>query len=76
MFKDLADFAVKYALKLGADYSEARLEETASNSFILKNGIAEASGFGKINGLGMRIIKNKTLGFASTNHLDKDYKLY
>ncbi|MBU3941919.1 MAG: TldD/PmbA family protein [Nanoarchaeota archaeon] len=72
MFKDLADFAVKYALKLGADYSEARLEETASNSFILKNGIAEASGFGKINGLGMRIIKNKTLGFASTNHLDKE----
>ena len=72
MFKDLADFAVKYALKKGADYSEARLEETTSNSFILKNGIAEASGFSKINGLGMRIIKNKTLGFTSTNHLDKE----
>ena len=72
MFKDLADFAVKYALKLGADYSEARLESTTSNSFILKNGIAEASGFDKINGLGMRIIKNKTLGFTSTNHLDKE----
>ncbi|MBU4493316.1 MAG: TldD/PmbA family protein, partial [Nanoarchaeota archaeon] len=72
MFKELADFAVKYALKLGADYSEVRLESTTSNSFILKNGIAEASGFGKINGLGMRIIKNKTLGFASTNHMDKE----
>lgn len=72
MFKDLADFAVKYALKKGADYSEARLEETTSNSFILKNGIAEASSFSKINGLGMRIIKNKTLGFTSTNHLDKE----
>ena len=72
MFKDLADFAVKYALKKGADYSEARLEETTSNSFILKNGIAEASGFDKINGLGMRIIKDKTLGFTSTNHMDKE----
>jgi len=72
MFKDLADFAVKYALKKGADYSEARLEATTSNSFILKNGIAEASGFDKINGLGMRIIKNKTLGFTSTNDMDKE----
>jgi len=38
----------------------------------MKNGIAEASGFGKINGLGMRIIKNKTLGFTSTNYLNKE----
>jgi len=35
MFKDLADFAVKYTLKKGADYSEARLDSTTSNSFIL-----------------------------------------
>ncbi len=72
MKEEIADFAVDYALKKGASYSEARLEETSANSFALKNGIAEASGFYRVNGIGLRIIYNKAMGFASTNDVKKE----
>ncbi|OGM02903.1 hypothetical protein A3K72_03615 [Candidatus Woesearchaeota archaeon RBG_13_36_6] len=71
MQKDLAEFAVKYASKLGASYAEARLEQTKTNGFMLKNGIPEMAGFERISGIGLRIIVNKGLGFASTNKLEK-----
>ncbi|MFH1399706.1 MAG: TldD/PmbA family protein [Candidatus Woesearchaeota archaeon] len=69
---DLADFSVEYAQKLGASYAEARLEQTQSNAFVLKNSNLELSGFDSIQGLGIRIIVNKALGFVSTNTLQKD----
>lgn len=72
MKKDLADFAVEYASKLGATYAEARLEQSQTNGFLLKNGIPEMSGFGRISGLGLRIIVNHGLGFASTNTLERE----
>ncbi|MBS1267069.1 MAG: Zinc metalloprotease TldD [Candidatus Woesearchaeota archaeon] len=71
MEKDLADFAVNYAQKLGASYAEARLESSKSNSFLLKNGNLDSSGFSDISGLGIRLICNKGLGFVSTNKLEK-----
>ncbi len=71
MQKDLADFAVSYAQRLGASYAEARLESSKSNSFLLKNGNLESSGFSDINGLGIRLICKKGLGFVSTNNLEK-----
>ena len=71
MQTDLADYAIEYAQKRGASYAEARLEKTSTNSFMLKNGIPEISGFDNIYGLGIRMIVNKGLCFASTNKLDK-----
>jgi TldD protein len=70
--KDLADFAIKYAQKLGASYAEARVDNKVSNGFMLKNGVPEISGFDAISGIGMRFIVNKGLGFVSTNNLDKE----
>ncbi len=71
MQKDLAEFAVRYASKLGASYAEVRLEQSKTNGFMLKNGIPEMAGFERISGIGLRIIVNKGLGFASTNKLEK-----
>lgn len=71
MKKDLAEFAVEYASKLGASYAEARLEHSQTNGFLLKNGVPEMSGFARISGLGLRIIVNNGLGFASTNTVEK-----
>jgi TldD protein len=71
MDKDLADFSIKYAQKLGASYAEARLDNINSNMVVLKNGIPEIAGFENIAGIGIRFIVNKSLGFISTNSLDK-----
>ena len=72
MYEDLAEFAVKFASKNGASYVEARLEETNSNAFVLKNGGLEISGFEDSFGIGVRLINKNTLGFASTNIATKD----
>lgn len=75
MNKDIADFAVDYALKLGASYAEARLEYTEDNGFVLKNGTIDLSAFERNKGIGIRTIKDGVLGFVSTDRLDnKDIK--
>lgn len=72
----LADAAIKQALELGAQYAEARLENTAGNSFLFKNGVLEGSEFGENTGLGVRLLINNTIGFASTNILTADSVKY
>jgi len=69
---DLANFAIKYLEKKGASYSEARLENEESNSFMIKNGNLEASSFGTTNGLGIRFLIKNSLGFVTINDLEKD----
>ncbi len=71
MYEDLADWTIRHAQKLGATYAEARLEESRGQNFVLKNGILEGSGFAATAGLGIRIIIKNTMGFVSTNLLNK-----
>ncbi len=71
MDEDIADFSVKYAQKLGAEYVEVRLESTLTNGFLLKNGNLETTGFDKYEGLGLRFLYKNKLGFISTNELNK-----
>jgi TldD protein len=71
MDKGLADFAIKYAQKLGASYAEARLDNINSNIVMSKNGVPEMAGFENIAGIGIRFIVNKSLGFVSLNSMDK-----
>lgn len=72
MYEDLADFSIKYVSKLGASYAEARLEHHSGNSSVLKNGILEGSELGVVQGMGIRFIINKTLGFISVNEFKKE----
>lgn len=69
--KSVADFCVGLAQRLGASYAEARLENSKGDGYALKNGIPEPSGFSEDTGVGIRVIVNGALGFASTNRLDK-----
>jgi len=71
MDESLADFSIAYAQKLGASYAEARLESTTANSVVMKNGIVQAAGMDKHEGIGMRFIINRKMGFVSTNELQK-----
>ena len=71
MDEGLADFSIKQAQKYGASYVEARIETTTANSLVMKNGTIEASSFDSFEGIGIRFIINKKLGFVSTNELTK-----
>lgn len=67
----LADYAVDYLCRKGASYAEARLESHKGESFLLKNSVLDAAGFGTVIGMGVRYVANGTLGFFDTNELDK-----
>lgn len=69
---DLAEFAVKHAISLGAKYADVRLETTQKNDFILKNGVPQMAAFDRVQGLGIKVSSNNCFGFASTNELDRD----
>ncbi|RLI38956.1 TldD/PmbA family protein, partial [Candidatus Bathyarchaeota archaeon] len=69
--KDLADMAVELAVKLGADYAEARFHDDAANFYVLRNGVPEMAGFDRARGIGIRVLVNGALGFASLNKPDK-----
>ncbi len=71
MHEEIADFAVNYAVKKGADYAEARAEHSEGTAFSMKNGILYAAGFQKEDGIGVRLIKGGVMQFLSTNELSK-----
>lgn len=70
--KDLADFAVEHAMKLGANYAEARLQSDIGNVYLVKNGNPEVAGFVRERGLGIRVLIDGGLGFVSLNQPNKD----
>ena len=72
MEEDLAREAVDQALSLGASYAEARVQRDSGHTFTLKNGAAEPVTVTRKLGLGIRVIVDGALGFASTNSLDRD----
>lgn len=69
--EDLAEFTINYAGRMGVEYAEARLQMDFRESIILKNGVLEASAFEEKRGLGVRVLVDGSLGFASTNTLRK-----
>ena len=68
---DLVDFAVDHARSKGASYAEARYERQDPENFILKNGVLDALYVGQDRGIGVRVLVNGALGFATTNSLSK-----
>ena len=69
--RDLADLAVELALKMGADYAEARYHDDRANFYVLRNGVPEMAGFDRARGIGIRVLVNGALGFASLNKPDR-----
>jgi len=69
--EELTEFAVNHAESLGAEYAEARFQCDIQESIILKNGVPEAIVLEENRGIGIRVLVNGALGFASTNKLRK-----
>src|SRR5574342_248399 len=68
---DLVDFAVELAQKKGATYAEARFEQQASETFVLKNGVVDSLIYGDDAGIGIRVLAGGAPGFAATNGKSK-----
>jgi TldD protein len=68
--EEQAKIALEHALELGANYAEARVQQDTGHTFTLKNGTAEPLTTTRKRGIGIRVIVNGAMGFASTNSLD------
>jgi len=66
---DLLKKALDYAVASGASYAEARFHNDLRKNITLKNGYVEAVEADYERGVGIRVIVNGGLGFASTNIL-------
>ncbi len=64
---ELLEFAVEKALELGASYAEARYEEKNGTSLAMKNGNPEGLEVLADRGIGVRVLVDGGMGFASTN---------
>lgn len=66
---NLADKAVKMALKSGADEAEAFLSQSLTHSVTIETGQISKTSLVVDSGLGIRTIVNKSIGFSYTNVL-------
>ena len=70
--RDLVDFAVDFAQKLGAEYAEARFQNDVKNMYLLVNGKPEVGRFVRSSGIGIRVLVDGGLSFVSVNKPDKE----
>ncbi len=65
--EDLLQAALDEALSRGATYAEARFQADISESILVKNGIPEVSNHTHLQGVSVRVITGRSLGFSATN---------
>jgi len=69
--KDLADYCVEYGRRLGATYVEARYVRDTTRGLAYRNGQPVSGGFSPSTGIGVRILVDGNMGFASFDRLEK-----
>ncbi len=70
ILEDETRLAVEQALKSGAEYVEARAQRDVGHTLTLNNGVAEPVTTTRRLGVGIRVIVDGSMGFASTNNLE------
>ncbi len=71
-YKDLADYCVREARRLGAGYAEARIHGGTGTGFLLKNGEPQPSVIEDSFGIAARVIVDGAMGFSATNLLSRE----
>ena len=69
---EILEYAIDKALSFGASYAEARFEEKQGLSLSMKNGSPGGLELKMEKGVGIRVLVNGGMGFASTNELTKE----
>jgi TldD protein len=63
---------VNFLMKEGAEYAEVRFQRNVEFGLVLKNGVPEPPEYSEAYGVGIRVILEGALAFASTNILGWD----
>ncbi|NPE07558.1 MAG: hypothetical protein GNW80_04710 [Asgard group archaeon] len=71
--KDIADFAVDYGTKKGANYIEARYVDSRDEGYTTRNGALIGGGIVNTQGIAIRVLADGGIGFCSTAKLEKDH---
>jgi TldD protein len=71
-YKDLADYCVREARRLGAEYAEARIHGGTGTGFLLKNGEPQPPMIEDSFGIAARVIVGGAMGFSATNLLSRE----
>ncbi|MBD3406564.1 MAG: TldD/PmbA family protein [Candidatus Lokiarchaeota archaeon] len=69
--KDLLEYCVEYGLKLGSQYVEVRCIQEKSRGFAYRNGQPVSGGVQPSEGIGVRVLVEGNIGFASFDRMDK-----
>lgn len=69
--KDLVEYVRDRAVKAGADFMDVRVVEDNGTSIQLQDGRADRVNRWIGEGMGIRVLKDRAWGFASTNRLDR-----
>lgn len=70
--KDLAEYCIEFGEKLGAEYVEARFVNDSVRGMAFRNGMLVSGGFTPSSGIGVRVLIDGSMGFASFDRLEKD----
>ncbi len=71
--EDICSFVLKEAEKRGADYCEAYGVSNKESEVFIENNDLKQSKSHRTDGLGIRVFLNGSLGFSSTNVLEKEH---
>jgi len=68
---DLAEYCLEFGQKLGCQYVEARYVKDTTRGLAFRNGDPVSGGFSPSSGIGVRVLVNGNMGFASFDRLEK-----
>ncbi|MCD6399126.1 MAG: TldD/PmbA family protein [Candidatus Aenigmarchaeota archaeon] len=71
MNEDVIKKLMKETERMGSSYSEVRMENGENESFVLKNGVLNSYSKKEYSGVSLRVLVNGSVGFASTNIINK-----
>jgi TldD protein len=69
---DQARFGVDQTLRAVAEYAEGRIHRAFAHTYTLKNGSLQPVTISAEVGVGIRVIVDGAMGYASTNNLDRE----
>jgi len=69
--KDLAEYCVDFGERLGSDYVEARFVSDTNRGLAYRNGMLVSGGYTPSTGIGVRVLVDGSMGFASFDRLEK-----
>lgn len=72
MDRDIADFALNYAMGKKVEYAEVRAHREDGEGLVMKNGVLDAYAKAVDSGFCVRILVDGGIGFASTNKWTKE----